>query len=184
MQQSFTSNRINSVLINTREAIKLNKAEYDYFSEAYEKYANTVFRLGLVWLNSRADAEDVVSDLFVKLMEKRPVFDSGEHEKAFIIRSAINLCKDFLRKRHFRHAAYEDGILTYFDAQEDINLMEEILSLPPKYRAVIYLHYCQGYKTAEVATMLGLREGTVRSQLYRGRELLKTRLNEGGINCV
>ena len=164
----------------------MNSEDYDYFSAAYERYADTVFRLRLVWLNSRADAEDLTSDLFVKLMTgKRPAFKSAEHEKAFILRSAINLCKDRLRRRKLRRETdYDDGILAYMEAPEEIGLMKEILALPPKYRAVIYLHHCQGYSTGEVAKMLGLRESTVRSQLSRGREKLRSQLNEGGIHCV
>ncbi len=163
----------------------MNGEDREYFSAVYEKYADTVFRLGLVWLNNRADAEDVTADLFVKLMGRpRAAFKSGEHEKAFVIRAAINLCKDRLRRRKFTAESYDDGILNYMDTPEEIGLMEEILALPPKYRAVIYLHYCQGYSTAETAELLGLREGTVRSQLSRGREKLRAQLNEGGINCV
>ncbi len=163
----------------------MNCEDREYFSAAYEKYADTVFRLGLVWLNDRADAEDMTADLFVKLMSRpRPDFSGEEHEKAFMLRSAINLCKDRLRRRKFTAGSYDDGIMAYMETSEEINLMEEILALPPKYRAVIYLHYCQGYSTGETAKLLGLREGTVRSQLSRGREKLRSQLNEGGFNCV
>lgn len=158
--------------------------EREYFSTAYEKYANTVFRLGLVYLKNKADAEDVVSDLFVRLMEKRPSFKSAEHEKAFMIRAAINLCKDCLRAARRKNSTYDDSLRTYFDGPDELHLAEEIMSLPEKYKAVIYLHYCQGYSTAETARLLGRKEATVRSQLSRGRELLKGRLNEGGINYV
>ncbi len=162
----------------------MNDEDREYFSAVYDKYADTVYRLGLVWLNNRADAEDLTADLFVKLMSRpRRGFESGEHEKAFVIRSAINLCKDRLRRRKFRQESYDD-VLGYMSTPEEIGLMEEILALPPKYRAVIYLHHCQGYSTAEVARLLGLRESTVRSQLARGREKLRTQLNEGGFNCV
>ncbi len=163
----------------------MNDEERAYFSAAWDKYADAVFRLGMVWLNNRADAEDMTADLFVKLMQRpRPAFESDEHEKAFFIRSAINLCKDSLRKRKRRRAEENEGLKEYASSAEEIGLAEEILALPPRYRAVIYLHYCQGYKTAEVAKMLGLREGTVRSQLARGRENLRRRLEEGGVKLV
>lgn len=163
----------------------MNNEDREYFSEVYGRYADTVYRLGLVWLNNRADAEDMTADLFVKLMSRpRTGFTGEEHEKAFVIRSAINLCKDRLRRRKFRQESYDDGILRYMETPEEIGLMEEIMALPPKYRTVIYLHYCQGYTAGETAKLLGLKESTVRSQLTRGREKLKAQLNEGGFNCV
>lgn len=160
----------------------MTNEDREYFSEMWDKYAAMLFRLCFVYSKSRELAEDAVSELFLKLMEKRPVFKSDEHEKAFLIRSAVNQCKDMLKKERRR---VDGGELTpYAETPEEIRLMDYIASLPPKYRAVIYLYHCQGYSTAETARLLSLREGTVRSQLSRGRELLKKLLNEGGINCV
>lgn len=161
----------------------MTNADRDFFSAAWEKYSDMLFRLCLVYLKNRADAEDTVSELFVRLMNKRPEFKSEEHEKAYLIRSAVNLCKDTLRSVARRRPGY-DELPSYAETPEEMRLMEYIASLPPKYRIVIYLYHCQGYTTAEVAKLLRLREGTVRSQLSRGRELLKKLLNEGGITCV
>ncbi len=155
-----------------------------YFSEIYERYANTVLRIGLVWLKNKSDAEDVVSDLFVKLMEKRPSFKSSEHERAYIIRSAVNLCKDRLKSPRFHSRPLESWAEEYFSGGEEIGLMEELMAMPVKYRSVIYLHCCAGYSTEEIGSMLKIRAGTVRSLLSRGRVMLKKRLNEGGFNDV
>lgn len=113
----------------------------------------------------------------MKLMKDKTVFESPEHEKAWLIRTAANLCKD-----HFRHwwsktvgmdKVPEKAVEIPFDTDSTFDM---IMSLPPKYKTVIYLYYYEGYSTAEIAKMLGKNQSTVRSHLHTARKLLKMKM--------
>lgn len=143
-------------------------------SQIYNRHVDTVYRVCFMYMKNRYDTEDMVQNTFIKLMKDGTAFQSEEHEKAWLIRTAINLCKD-----HFRHwwsktvgmdKVAEKAIAQPFEADENYEL---IMALPPKYRAVIYLYYYEGYSTVEIAKMLGKKQSTVRSYLHTARKLLK-----------
>lgn len=134
-----------------------------------------------MYMKNRHDTEDMVQNTFIKLMKDGTVFESEEHEKAWLIRTASNLCKD-----HFRHwwsktigmEKAEKAVEQPFDTYGNF---EMIMSLPPKYKTVIYLYYYEGYSTVEIAKMLGKNESTVRSHLHTARKLLRMEM-EGDLN--
>jgi len=127
-------------------------------------------------MKSSQDAEDMVQDTFVKLINSGKQFESPEHEKAWLIVTASNLCKSELR----RHRRREEDISEYQDlASEDgehSETMDAIMALPAEYKAAVYMYYYEGYSTAEIAKMLSKSEGTVRSLLHRARKRLKKML--------
>ena len=133
-----------------------------------------LYRTALAITRSKTDAEDAVQDTFVKLLQKQPKFNSPEHETAWLIRVTVNLCKNTLRKQK------PSQLLEDYPAQDPVSheLMETVMSLPPKYRLVIHLYYYEGYATKEIAAMTKQKEGTVREQLTRARRLLKKYLLE------
>ncbi len=141
------------------------------------KHENRLYRTAVAILANQADAEDVVQEVFVKVMEKRPSFESAQHEAAWLIRVTVNLCKSRLRSSWWRKTV---PLLKSYPAQtsEQHYLMETILSLPAKYRIVIHLFYYEGYATQEIAEITGQKESTVRSQLTRARQKLKAILKE------
>ena len=144
--------------------------------ECFEKYAGTVYRVAYVYLKNKQDAEDIFQDVFLKLFEKTPNFESDEHQKAWLIRTTTNACKNHLRSAWFRKSVPSDNIIIA-DTKDDTNsIIEEVLALPAKYANVIYLHYFEGYKTEEIAKMLGESSATVRTRMRRGRERLKVEL--------
>lgn len=138
---------------------------------------NRLFRAALAILADRAEAEDAVQDTFLKYLEKRPEFDGPEHESAWLLRVLVNGCKNRLRSAWRRKTVPLDEAFTMASVEERREL-EELMALPVKERLVIHLHYYEGYKTAEIARILGEAEGTVRSRMSRARARLRTLLTE------
>lgn len=149
-------------------------------SEIISKYANLVFRLCIVYLKNEADAEDAFQDIFIKLFEKNPKFNDEEHIKAWLIKCTTNHCKNILGSYWNRFRVSMDNVELPIEDKEDDELVKFVMKLPFKYKAVIYLYYYEGYNSLEISEILNVKEATVRTQLKRGRELLKKDLSNGG----
>ena len=147
-----------------------------------ETYADLILRLAYTYLNHTQDAQDICQTVFLKLLEKAPAFASPAHEKAWIIRTAVNLCKDHL-KSGWRRAtvALDAAEAVPAPAEEEGSLLSAVNLLPPKYRTVIYLYYYEGYAAREIAQLLGEKPATVSTQLNRGRQQLRTLLESEGM---
>ena len=145
-------------------------------------YSDLILRLSYTYLKSTQDAQDICQTVFLKLLQKPRDFVSPEHEKAWIIRTAANLCKDQL-KSGWRRAtvALEAAAAVPAPAEEEGGLLAAVNLLPPKYRAVIYLYYYEGYAAKEIAELLGEKPATVSTQLSRGRQQLRTLLESEGL---
>lgn len=148
-------------------------------SRVLNAYADTVQRICFMHLNNRSDVEDVFQDVFLKYALHDAAFESHDHERAWLLRVAINACKD-LRKSFWRRrvSSLEDTDTSrLFIADENRDVLDAVLRLvPPKYRDVIYLHYYEGYKAAEIAAILRQKENTIYTWLTRAREQLKRTL--------
>lgn len=147
-------------------------------NRAVEQYSDMVRRICLCHLKNDADTEDVFQTVFLKYLLYNGTFESAEHEKAWFVRVTINACKDHLRSL-FRHSALclEDLEETAAAAPpEQHEVLEAVLSLPLKYKDVIYLHYYEGYSAGEIGKLLHKRENTIYSLLSRGRGMLKEKL--------
>lgn len=144
-----------------------------------EKYSNMLFKLCFAMLRNNTDAEDAVSEVFVKYLTNKKAFDDEEHKKAWLIRVAANTCKDMLRFYKIRNHINLDDISAYCKTDNDTNIVTDLLKLPVKYRTVLYLYYIEGYKTAEISEMLSVSGAAVRKRLQYGREMLKLEYEEG-----
>ena len=144
----------------------------DWIEEIITRNENKLFRVAIAIMHSKADAEDIVQDVFVKLLEKQPCFESSEHEAAWLVRVTVNLCKSRLRL-HWQKKTVP--LLDSHPAQshEQQELMQAVSALTPKYRTVIHLFYYEGYSTKEIAEITKQKESTVREQLTRARRSLK-----------
>ena len=144
-------------------------------------YADLILRLSYTYLKDTQDAQDICQTVFLKFLEKPRTFTSPEHEKAWVIRCAVNACKDVL-KSHWRRTTVTLEAAHHVPAPErsEGSLLAALELLPPKYRVVIYLYYYEGYAAKEIADILGLRLATVNTQLSRGRARLKTILEQEG----
>ena len=149
----------------------------------YNRNVDIVYKICFMFMKNKFDAENIVQDAFVKLIENAVDFESYEHEKAWLIRTASNLCKNSLKNKWRKNVDIDDEKLNrpelcYIQTFESTGLTEKILSLPSKYKTVIYLYYYEGYKTSEIAAMLSIKESTIRGHLCKGRKLLKLELEE------
>lgn len=147
-------------------------------TQVVERWGDMVYRLALARTASVPDAEDVFQEVFLRYFRHEERFQSDEYRKAWLLRCTINRCKSLLaspwRKRVVpletaEEVGVEDGYREVYGT---------VLSLPEKYRAVIHLHYFEGLSVAEMAAALNSTEGTVKSQLSRGRALLRDMLME------
>jgi RNA polymerase sigma-70 factor (ECF subfamily) len=151
------------------------------FETLYNRYGEMLFRVCYSMLKSKEDAEDAVQDVFLKYFTDPRSFNDEEHEKAWFIRVTSNHCKDVMRKRTVRSTVGLDEISELEDygiEEEGGEVLNSIFALPEKYRTVFVLHYLEELSIADVAQGLGLSQSAVKMRLSRGRELLKTTLDE------
>lgn len=151
-------------------------------NRAIERYSDTVQRLCIVYLKNHADTEDVFQTVFFKYYLSSTVFESDEHEKAWIIRVTINACKDWLKSFfHSRTVSLDEIIeLPSETPQESSDILEAVLSLPAKYRDVVYLHYYEDYTAPQISKILHKNVNTVYTLLTRSKELLREKLGGEG----
>ncbi|MBE6773403.1 MAG: RNA polymerase sigma factor [Ruminococcaceae bacterium] len=145
---------------------------------AIEKYSDMIRRICMVNLKNYADTEDVFQTVFMKYVLSSKAFESEEHEKSWFIRVTINACKDIF-KSFFRTKTDPLDIISDYKSElstESGEILRVILTLPEKYRQVIYLHYYEGYTAPEIGGILGKNENTVYTLLARARKLLKDEL--------
>ncbi len=143
---------------------------------AIELYTQLVYGIALSQLNDRSEADDVYQEVFLLHLDKAIDFKNDEHEKAWLIKTTVNLCKRFnfspwkLRTVPLEEARFVPA------AEEERTVWTALCSLKPKYRLTVYLHYFEGMSSEVIARTLGIKHDTVRKQLQRGREMLKVRL--------
>ena len=145
---------------------------------AIDRYADNVRRLCMIQLKNYADTEDIFQNVFLKYALSSRSFESPEHEKAWFIRVTINACKDLI-KSFFRSRTVSLDQLMEQPGQlleDHREVLEAVISLPRKYREVIYLHYYEGYTAPQISEILGKNTNTVYTLLARSKNLLKERL--------
>ena len=149
----------------------------NYIHYLIEKYADMLIRISYSYMKNMSDAEDVTQDVFIRFLEKRPDFKNVNHEKAWLLRIAINLCKDKLKSAYYKNTELLEG--DFIDtSKEDNEIIQAVLTLPLKYRSIVLLYYYEDYSISEISNILNIKESTVGSQLSRGRKLLKSILKE------
>lgn len=144
-----------------------------------EKYGDMLFRICLINLGNKQDTHDAVQETLLRFLEQTRKFQNEEHIKAWLIRVAMNVCKD-MRRFKMRHPLVRyDELQDYYTTNKDFGILEEVMSLPYKQKAVIYLYYVEGYRTIEIANLLHISESVVRKRMQRGREQLKLQYLKG-----
>ena len=147
--------------------------------DIYAAHADRVYRVAYLYMKNKHDSEDIVQDVFVKLIREiraGKTFDSAEHEKAWLIVTAGNLCKNRLREKRRTELPLEDYDQLPAMDRETFYLFDAILSLPAPYKTAVYLFYYEGYRSDEIAAMLHERPAAIRTRLSRARKLLKKEL--------
>lgn len=151
----------------------------EQFTQLAKLYMDTVFRLAFNYTKSRSEADDITQDVLIKLYHTDKVFDSEEHIKHWLIRVTINECKKTFLYPWKRTEPIEDYASTLsFTSPEHSELFYAVMELPQKYRVPIFLHYYEDYSCEEISNFLKIPHATVRTRLRRGREILKSNLQE------
>ena len=161
--------------------------------EAMEIHSDMVYRIALNYCRNKYDAEDITQEVFCKLVrvsnipsgEKGSVtFNDDEHLKRWLIRVTVNECHSLFvtpwhkKTKYLEDEAVEEGVC---NIEEKSELYQAVMSLPKKYRIVIYLYYYEEYSTKEIGEILDIKEATVRAQLMRGRDTLRKKIKEGDL---
>lgn len=148
--------------------------------DTFKQYGDRIFLTAFSVCQNRADADDVVQETLIRYYSSGMDFESEEHLKAWLLRVAINRARDirasFWRRNQVEWQDYMNELA--FEEPKDSRLFEAVMKLPDKYRSVIHLFYYEDYAVEEIAKILRRPKGTVKSQLSRGRQLLKTMLAE------
>lgn len=147
-------------------------------TQAIRQYADMVQRICMVHVKNEADTEDIFQTVFLKYALSSVRFESAEHEKSWLIRVTINACKDLLKSFFRSHAVSLEAVMEPCEQMpaEHREVWEAVLSLPPKYRDVVYLHYYEGYSAPEISRILGKNVNTVYTWITRSKQLLRERL--------
>lgn len=147
------------------------------FSTTYSLYGNMLFKISMVYLGNKEDAEEAMQEAFYKLLNKAPAFNDDEHEKAWLIKTTVNICKDMLRSAwHKRVSLKTEDVERYYENPTDLGVLKEIVNLPQKYKTVIHLHYVEDFSVKQISQMLDIKESAIKMRLQRGRQLLKLEL--------
>ncbi|MCL2775823.1 MAG: RNA polymerase sigma factor [Oscillospiraceae bacterium] len=142
--------------------------------EIYERYADMIYSVSFSYLKNAEDTKDIVSEIFLKLLQKKINFNDAEHEKAWLLRTTINLCKDYLKhwwRKNEDIDNYENlGSDDPFYTDETYKI---VMELPERYKDVIYLHYYEGYTSEEIGRILKKPQSTILSHMREARKFLK-----------
>ena len=152
------------------------------YTDIVEKYANNIYKVALSYCRNKYDAEDILQNVFIKLLQFDGDFDGEEHLRRWLIRVTINSCKDlcksFWKKRIVSIDELKQNYSYEFSSNEKSDLYEMVMELPQKYRLVTHLYYYEDYSIKEISEILQVKETTVQTQLMRARAKLQTRLKE------
>lgn len=148
------------------------------------QYGSMLLRMCCAYLGDVHSADDAVQDTYIKIYRSWRSFDSPAAEKAWVVRIAVNVCKDHLRNAWRRKVTlveeYPELPAPPDPTSEGTVLLEEIMALKPKYRQVILLHYYQQFSVNEIARILSAPQSTVSVRLRRARAMLAQRLEARG----
>lgn len=147
-------------------------------AQILDTYGSAILRYAYSYLHNQSDTEEVLQDTLIQFLKTRPVFESDDHEKAWLLRVAGNLCKNRLKYNSLRQTdELREELIA--EQREDLSFIwDAVQALPVQYREVIHLFYREGYSTREISQILGRKEATIRSDLSRGRGKLKELLKE------
>ncbi|MBS3678977.1 sigma-70 family RNA polymerase sigma factor [Ornithinibacillus massiliensis] len=153
-------------------------------------HGDDILHLVYTYVKDRTIAEDLTQEIFIKCYEKLDQFKQQSSIKTWAFRVASNHCKDYLRSWHYRKVILNEKVLDYIPSKskqvedvvitksEDNRLANAVMSIPVKYREVVFLHYYKELSLAEISTITGVNINTLKTRLKRAKELLKKKMEE------
>lgn len=152
----------------------------DSFNIKYDKYSPLIFRIAYQYTLSRDFAEDIMQEVFIKLLTYKKPFKDGEHEKAWLIRVTVNCCKNLVKSKAWSNTELTESLEAKSSFEESsnahIDIESELKKLSSDERTVIYLFYFEQYTSKEISKMLNMNENTVKSHLRRAKSKMKNNL--------
>ncbi len=147
----------------------------------YERHVETVYRVCLMFFRGNlSDVEDAVQTTFLRLLKEPKRFSDQEHEKAWLIVTASNICKDMLASGWRKQVNVDTLTIQQQAIPFEIDeTLQSVMALPDKYKTVIYMFYYEGYSAKEIANYMGKTDASVWRYLHDGRKRLKQMLKEG-----
>ena len=151
-----------------------------------ENYSDMILKISFTYLKSVSDSEDICQDIFLKLLYHPMNFESPEHEKAWIMKTTINQCKDYLKSAYRRRILSIENVKTenvstgieQYSIQEHGIVLEAVMKLSRNQRLSIYLYYYEEYSIKEISEILGKTENVIASYLSRGRRKMQKLLQK------
>ena len=173
-------------------AERCRAGDFDAFETLYREHSARLFALAMRMLGNRTDAEDMLQDIFLTAHRKLKSYRGDARLGTWLFRLATNLCLDQLRSKSARMTQATSSIDDdradepasplsgpAIGAVHQIDLERAVAKLPEGCRAAFLLHDVEGFEHREVATMLGISEGTSKSQVHKAR--LKLRRSLAGV---
>ena len=148
-------------------------------TEALGLYSDMVWRLCRIHLDNKSDCEDVLQEVFFRLLRNTVEFENEEHRKAWLCRVTLNLCKDMKKSFWKRKVGPLEETEVLWENDEERAVTEAVMKLPDQQRSVVHLHYYEGYSIPEISQMTGRKENTLYSDLNRARKHLRSVLGDG-----
>lgn len=148
--------------------------------QIYQRQVDSVYRVAMMYLKNQPDAEDVTQQAFINLMNKPVEFESPAHERAWLIVTVSNLCKNQLSHWYRKQRTDYEAVAPILQTSdpEISHVLEQVLNLPDEYKTIIYMYYYEGYSTKEISHYLKINESTLRSRMQKARQLLRLELEE------
>ncbi len=152
------------------------------------EYSDGILHLAYTYVKNQGIAEDLTQEIFIKCYEKLDQFRQQSSLKTWLYRIASNHCKDYIRSWHYRKVTFNDKILDYLPSRakqieeeiiarnEETTLTNAVMSLPIKYREVVFLHYYEELTIVEISNVTSVNTNTIKSRLKRAKELLKEKM--------
>lgn len=138
-----------------------------------DTYGSMLTSLCSMMLRDHHRAQDAVQETFIKVFRHMSQLPEVQSEKAWLIRIAMNTCRDIQRSAWCKHVFPAQEIPQAAVHPEDEGILEEVRTLPPRYRQVILLHYWQNMTADEIALALSISRATVYRRLDKARCKLK-----------
>ncbi|WP_233208511.1 MULTISPECIES: sigma-70 family RNA polymerase sigma factor [Planomicrobium] len=183
-----------SVNVETR-TYEMADAE-QWLVEIMDTYGDRLTKLAYSYVRDWGTAQEVVQDVFLTCYKKRGSYEEIGYFKAWIYQITINRCKDVLRTAWVKRVVVNNSLFQFLNAQDrtpeqesvrqqaNNELVENILSLPLKYRETILLYYYEELSIQEISDLLKMKANTVKTRLKRGREMLGDTLERGDFDEI
>lgn len=159
-------------------AIRMTEEQFEY---KYKLYSQDLFNVAYGYTRNIQDAEDIVQNVFIKLLQYEKEFNTLNDEKYWLIRVTINESINFVKSAYKKKVFFDEETVNKSPSITNESNELEILkyyvdTLPDKYKEVIILYYFENLKTQEISIILKIKEDAVRKRLERAREILKKKM--------